>query len=200
MMLHIIHPHTYKGERETRTLGPIAEHTERDEKVSVFVRTALDNNIPVLCHQVFYETQIQKALERISFDTDPLFSFMLDERMDRITTIRTGIPLPDEKPEGVSTKGWDYIIQQCIRETAFKKKIGNHKTTITIGGVLEYCVSNFLGYYDDDIRRNGDRLAYIPAICAAQGKETWPELQQKLTKRNIELLTYDDAIQLINGV
>ena len=201
MLLNIIHPYIYKVHGDTLKTGPIEEFNERDKRINTFVNTALNSNVEVLLHKYHREFFLE-CLEKVAFESDSLFNFMSNPKIEKITTNSYGCPIPDEKPEelskDISSEDWAEYKKTFISHSELKDKIKGHDKILFIGGVLESCVANVSNYFHKFYREENQNLFYVKDLCVSRDNDLWNSTKHKLDEANIKNLDYDSAIKLFN--
>jgi len=194
-ILNLVHPYTYKQKDRSYIIGPIEEFEARDKKVSEFVNYALNSGVKVLCHEMF-DNLIDQGMREAGMRIDQLFKFLFDERVITFNTTPAGVPIPNERPEIISSKTWSLLNQIYISERDLKQRVCEAKNLLFIGGMLECCVSNSMGVFSDNIATEGQRLFYIPELCVSYDSAHWQTIKPKLDSRGIQSISSSEAIGL----
>ena len=161
-VLNIIHPYVYKQNGQNYVMGPIEEFQERDRRISDFVNYAINSGVKVLRHEMF-DDALGKIMREIGLSVDNSFKFLFDDRVKIFNTPRSGVPIPDEKPEKVTLEQWKFLREIFISESCLKREVVNGKN-IFIGGMLECCVSNCMGVFTDNFCGGGRQLSESQAV------------------------------------
>lgn len=193
-LVNIIHPYTYKLKDDTFIIGPIEENEERDKKVASFVKQALKSGAHVLHHRNEHPRTIDGAMHDVSFHLDPHFKFLAD--LDYVVTTKYGAPLPDKRNGKISADVWNLMEKLYTSHSQLKEKIGTPEIAFFIGGVFENCLVNAAGYHHDHYRPPRQQLFYIPELCVSFDEKLRAEMAGKLSQRNIEPVSCQQALDL----
>ncbi len=201
-LVNVVHPHTYKllknGDGFTINIGPCEEYSERDKKVSGFLQEAIDSGAKVIHYQEVVGGLLRMGLNDISLKFDSLYKCLSDGKIERFGTTSLGIPAPDIKPTFVSDEMWMYLKEKIISHSELKSKIGKMSNAFFIGGVFENCVANFAAYYALNYK-NGGRTICVPELCASFNEDEAKTIEEKLIKRGIEIVGYEEAVELLHS-
>lgn len=201
-LVNIIHPYTYKLEMEDGGLrlviGECPQYLERDKKVESFVQTVLDFNVKVINHENYPENFIERGFQKEALRLDSIYNFLEDERIEIIDTLPNGFPLPDKKFEKISKKLWKNYKKTYITNSRLQKKIKHFEKHFFVGGAFERCLGNAAAYYHDTYRISGENLFCVKDLCASFFDNQVKEMEQELSKRNIQIINYDEALELLN--
>lgn len=198
MLLNIIHPHTYKLREETLIIGPIEEFEERDRKVAFFINQVLDSKNKVLLHKEYDGSFVNFIMKEASLNCDPAYKILSDPRIDCVTTGTNGVPLKDNKPEGLSDKEWAQIGEIYSKHSELEQKMADDGPIVFIGGILERCLTNAALYYNEFIRSN-QSVVYIPELCVSIDREELKVIRKRFEATSIEEIDYSDNLELLNG-
>lgn len=195
MLLNIIHPHTFKGEGDTSIIGPSEVNHERDIKISNFVKNAMDQGNKVVSHK-YRSLSVVDHLANLALELDPIYDFLSDDRIVNVCSTIYGTPLPDEKPEDISDDIWELLEEVYISSVSLGKEVQGQGDVVFIGGLLERCVANAAGYFDDHYRTPGQRLFYVPELCVSRNESEVSEIKEKLAARDITSISSEAAYEL----
>ena len=197
-LINIVHPYTYKLEGDTVFIGPFPEFEKRDRKIVSFIRKYLDLGHQVLHHRDKNPKHIDGALRDILFLNDPIYGGLFqDPRMDFVVTTPLGQPIPDNRPEAIKLKNWENYVTYFTTDSGFKNKIKEHDINIFIGGCLDACLANAMGYYHENIRKPGEKMYYVLELSTIYDNSKLYDVTKKLIERNIFNLNYEEAMSLI---
>ncbi len=197
MLLNIIHPHMYKGTGDTLVLGPIEQFAERDKRVSEFISTALNGGVDVLMHKNDSGDMMKSIVEEMVLYRDSHFKILFDSRVNICTTTQWGMPLPDLRPETFSQDVWDRAIEIYDSRKSLYEKVRGHTKTMFIGGVLENCVANAMGYFQDEFGFAGKDIFYVPELCVSIDSVQLGLVDVKFKERGFSELTTEQALNLM---
>lgn len=197
ILVNIVHPYTFKQENEIIIVGPRPEFKSRDTRLDYFVKAALIKKKRVLRHDLggpIFETMIGDAA--LSMDT--LTEIMCDKQIHRIRTTPYGTPINDERPEHIPEERWKILTTFFTQDSKYKELIGIPDLTFFIGGALEACLANAMGYHKLNHKRQGERMFYIPELCVCFDESKREEVGRKLKELDIRPMSYEQSIELIN--
>ncbi|MBS3170139.1 hypothetical protein J4210_06680 [Candidatus Woesearchaeota archaeon] len=198
MQLHIVHPYVFKLLEDTLIMGPIKQFQKRDTKLNRLVTTALDSKVSVLHHKYSTGDHIESTLHYVGLSFDPLFDFLEDPRLETITTLPYGTPLPPERPETIPPETWTGMGDHWSSHAHVKEKIGAHSPLLFVGGTLDACLGGFLQYAHDFYPQEDRKLAYIPELCVIHDHEFWlTKMKPELDQRGISAMGYREALALV---
>ena len=199
MLINIIHPYVFKLKGDTLHGGPIEEFRERDEKISKLVSNALNKGVKVLHHRAQHPESLHGFLQDTTFESDPLFKFLFDDRISHVVTLDYGVPLPDVKPRDIKDKEWRSLSEFYTSHSELKSKVEKSNPCLFIGGVLENCLANASKYFRENFFDDETAIYYVPNVCVSLDKDLLDKVEPKLRKANIFPLNYDDALSLISN-
>ena len=196
MLLNIIHPHTFKQEGDTLMWGPLEERHERDVRISTFVTKAMDCGNKVISYEFRPLSMFDYGRQLLYLESDPLYSFLFDDRIVKIYTTNYGSPLNEEKPSEVSDDDWMALGKIYTSHATLGKEVQGQGDVVFIGGLLENCVANAAGYFDFYYRIPNQRLFYVPELCVSFDEFANDEIKEKLDDLSIFPLSYEAASEL----
>ncbi len=194
-LLNIVHPYTYKQKGETLFFGPLDEYTDKDQKFSQLVKTALDSEVPVLVHRCFND-DTSYFMSGTTLFLDPIYKILFDKRIESFNTPKNGIPIPDENNGKVADEMWEFLSYTFIKHSDLKRKVVGRENILFVGGMLEACLSNCMDYFAENYLSNGEKLFYIPELCPVWDLKQWEKIQPLLTNKGITSITYDHALEM----
>lgn len=199
MLVNIIHPYIYKLKGNELIIGPIQEFTERDQKVSDFVKTALDNEIQIFNYdRVDLDRPLGAIMHATALIADPLYSFIKDKRINIVMATGYGLILPEEKPDEISDENWNYLCEIYSNWPDLRSKIQNSSPALFIGGALEACLANAAINFSRQFDDNRQQIFYVPELCVSVDSDFLEkEALPKLEERGINPLSYEEALSLI---
>ncbi len=197
MLINIIHPYTFKLTEDTFQIGPCEEYEERDQKVATFVKEALSSEAKVLWHKCHDGDPVKYIMHELAFESDPIYEFLFDRRVNTVTTTIYGTPLPDDKPEGIPEEQWSCFREMYTSHSELRRKIGSPGLVFFIGGVLENCIANAAVYFHQHYRRDGQQLLYLPELCVSQNPDLLKKIESELKHREINPISYEKALELV---
>lgn len=201
-LINVIHPHTYKIEKNsggfTLVVGASEKYSERDKNVSVLLQEAIDSGAKIIQYQEATGNSLKKIFTERSLKFDPLYKCLFDSRAEIFGTTSNGIPAPDIKPAFISDEMWKYLREKMISHSELETKIGKPSNAFFIGGAFENCVANFAAYYALNYK-NSERTLCIPELCASFNEGEAETVGKKLIERGIELIKYEEAIELLHS-
>jgi len=196
-VLNIVHPYTYKQIGENCIMGPVEKYHERDKKVSTFVNSALDSGVRVLWHKM-YDDNINQMMREASLHFDPLFSFLFDSRIKSFNTPKSGVPIPDTKQGKLTDEQLQMLKKIFVSSSGLKEIVNPAKNLLFIGGMLECCVSNCIGFFANNYMPNERKLLYVPELCVIHDRAYWKEIKPKLDDLNATPISYSEALSFLS--
>lgn len=196
-LVNIIHPVVYKLKGGNFILGRIDEYKERNEKLTHFLRTALENNATVIHQRDEHPDSIGGAMRDAYFYFDDENHILFDERIKVAVTTMRGGPIPKEKPEKMPEDKWRIFQEVYTSHSQLQAMIRNPDITFFIGGVLERCLGNAAGYQQFYYKKEGQRIVYIPELCVSLDTTEREEMESKLTEREIHSISYEEALKIL---
>jgi len=191
--LHVVHPYTFKVENDRLIAGPISQFTSRDESIRDLVSVALDNG-KVINYVGKIKGSWDGLLELGAMLCDPLFNWVKDNRIVEITTLDSGVLIGEDKPEALGDEQWE-IAKRCFTTPDEMKKLTeDSQPNIFIGGYLENCLANAMGHHQKHFRKNGERVYYVPELCARHNSTPWDEVRPKLEALNVHPMSQEEAM------
>ena len=147
MLLNIIHPYVFKLIGDTLNIGPIEEFVDRDTKVKTLVEKVQKSGGKVLLHNYSDGNLIREVMHKSAFYEDPLFSFLFEEDIEKVTTTPYGVPILDKKPANIKENDWNVLLGIYTKHSELRIKTEGHETIAFIGGALERCLANAAIYF-----------------------------------------------------
>jgi hypothetical protein len=193
-LVNIIHPYTFKLIEDTLQLGPCEEFKERDANLAGFVLAALDAGAKVLHHRHEHPTTFQGHLCDAAFHFDPLFEFLFDARIGSVVTTQSGIPMPDNRVEGVTEEDWKTLSEIYTSQSKLGSMVRDCGDVFFVGGVFENCLANAAFYFNKFYRREGQGMFYIPDLCVTFVAERKKDCEDILAKNGISGVSVQYAI------
>lgn len=196
-LVNIVHPYTLKLLGEDLILCPIEEFEERDEKIVEFIRSALDLKARVLKHDSNNGMIELMAYGAISLD--PIFRDILkDKRIRNVFTISTtGLPLPEQKPDYVtSLESWRMAKKIISSNSKLKRSIGSPKRTFYIGGYFDVCIKN-MALHQRKHYTPKKEIFYVEDLCVVGDSRKEKNAREELLKANINSINYEEAMKLL---
>ena len=196
MQLHIVHPYTFYTNNGKFDLSSRSEKNRANQKMlRQLVRTSLKSECEVLAHSV-YSGEVDKIFGDVVFGKTPIYNMLTQYNVKWISTTDYGLPLPDDRPDGLSKKLW--------RETGFvishsemKKKVEGHKTYFFTGGLLELCLANCMNYFHKYVGNGESEIFYIPELSVVRNQDELVQVLPKFRKRGILPIKYEEALERI---
>jgi hypothetical protein len=202
MIVNIIHPYVYRLDENQAflfssagTTGTIDKYRERDEKIVEFIQRALTLNVKLLLHQSFEAEAEEKNTQHLLLESDSDLSVLADEKIQVVTTLGNGLPVEDEKPDGVSDEFWQKVCDVIVTRKKLSAVFGSKSPLIFIGGSVESCLGNIVLYSRKFIRTDGEPIFYIPELCVSFDKRMGDIIEDYFDVKNIQPLTFDEAIE-----
>lgn len=188
MLLHIVHPMMYLMPTPSYPNEP--SRTERNAKVRSFAERFEDD---LLVHYMNTDDlSLSFMMQECSLRMTEEFSYLTNG--EEIWTAQNGLPYPSTRPEGMEQKDWDYSLQFFSTEEevlSLTKEIDDH---LFIGGVLENCVSQAMGYFRYRVAPQGS-IHYVPDLCVSTNANLLEKKMGILAKEyNIYPLTPEEAL------
>ncbi len=199
-LVHLVHPYVYKLQGDTFMIGPIEAFRERDLKVAEFLRLALDLDHQVLHHRHHRADTLDGSLCDVAFKSDPIYgSLLFDSALDTIVTTSRGTPFPDERPEQIPLERWEIYMHHFTTDMQFKEILKPRDLSFFIGGCLDACLANAMGYFNLHHRLTEEKLFYVPELCVTLDETKFPEIKEKLDRLHIYPLIYAEAKNLLKN-
>ncbi|MEK6918720.1 MAG: hypothetical protein AABW73_01645 [Nanoarchaeota archaeon] len=192
--LHIVHPYTYKVKGDTLLGGPFPEFRERDEKISLLVRRAIKNGT-VMRHYSNPMVSGEGFSELGCLLFDPLFKWSVNKKIIDLTT-SSGVPISDVRPEKISPEDWEICKRHWTTKKELARIVSDSSPNVFIGGYLENCVTNAVGYHQKTFRKKGEVAYYVPELCARSPDSSWDEIKPKLEALDAKEISFEKALGL----
>ncbi len=192
--IHVIHPYTYRLKGDTLEIGPVEEYTERDGKVTDFLKEALRGGGQVMLHLRDPPATLCGMLASAAFLGSPLDKIFSDKKLVSVVTSPQGLPVPDERPATIPEDVWEEIKRVYTTHSVLRDQLSRPKVTFFIGGALENCVASFVLYHHEHYRQE-EPLFYVPELCASFDAEQWGKSEKLLQERDINPLRFEEALQ-----
>lgn len=199
VLLHVVHPYTWKLVDDTFIVGLVDEHTARDEHIGILGRTVLDTGGRILRYEAEHPQSLRGMIQHVSFESDPSFSFLLDERVQSVVTTLKGCPLPDEKPSKATEEQWKQYTETYATVSTLAKAVGTPDVSIFIGGALEACLANTISFHNHYYRRTGEEMLYVPELCAVFNEEQARDVKNLIGGLGAKAITYEDTMKLLEN-
>ena len=195
-LVNIIHPYVFKVEEGIPRIGPIEEFRERDEKLAYFLKTALEKEVKVLHQRDKHPETIEGGFGNVAFRFDPVYPFLFHPSVEVAVTLK-GFPILNAKPKEVPPDVWRDFKKYYTSNRELKKKVGDPKVTLFIGGFLERCLANAMLYHNDNFRKQGQQVVYVPELCVSLDEEEKRVIEPKFHDRKILPVSYDEALRCL---
>src|SRR3989338_7140599 len=145
-------------------MGHIPEYEERDLRVLSFLEAALEARVGVLFHERTEANPISTMMMKIVLKTDPIYRILDDDRIKRVSTFRSCLPLPKNGSERVDTQTWEYLLRHFTTHQEMARAIESPRQVLFIGGLLEAYLTNMACYHHDHYKPTGQdqELLYCP--------------------------------------
>src|SRR3989338_11610297 len=101
----------------------------------------------VLLHNYSDGNLIREVMHKSAFYEDPLFSFLFEEDIEKVTTTPYGVPILDKKPANIKENDWNVLLGIYTKHSELRIKTEGHETIAFIGGALERCLANAAIYF-----------------------------------------------------
>lgn len=196
-VLNIIHPYTFHMKGDSLIIGGCEEFSQRDERISEFIRQCLDKDVKTVCHFMKNAHPFQHIAAVASLKSDPNYSFLLEKGVKKVYTTGRGIPIPDEKPPDINDKSWDWFQKRLTSNKQFSRRIGKSKNLVFIGGVLESCIANIAHYCSKNYSEKKLQMGYIPEFCVSLDQQALKEIFPEFEKMSFRPLTPENALETL---
>ncbi len=196
-MLNIIHPYTFHVSSDTLKIGGDPEFSERNKEVSSFIRECIDNKVKVACHFIRDGNPFTPFMTEISIKSDPNLRLLLGKGISKLYTTAGGIPVPDEKPEEIDDKIWEWIEKNMTSKSQLRRRIGKSKNLFFIGGMLESCVANVANYCHQNYREKELSLFYIPEFCIVSDESLLNKVMPKFEEMDFNPISAYEAFEIL---
>jgi len=183
--IHVVHPLMFKANGNKAHIGPVDEFEERDRRIQQLITGALDKGISTFYYRSNPEESIQGLMEDTILFADPLYSWIVDERLIPLVITDRGIPLPDERPERVPIDSWVRLSSIYTRAVDYKKAVGGFDNAFFIGGMLEACLANAMVYYDLRCRQSHENMYCIEDLSVFVEEENARVMKRDILKGGI---------------
>ncbi len=195
-LVNIVHPYTIKIFGGELILTPVENFLDRDKKIANFLRKSLDLGIKIVKHNSssrFYEMMAYGAIS-----LDPIFgNLLMDERMENVSTISsTGLPLENEKPEGMNSLEWGMAKERADLDSHLRDIIGNPSRTFYLGGYFDTCIKNMALHQRRNYTPNGE-IFCIEEISILGFPKKEAQTKRELEKSCIWMISYEEAMKMI---
>ena len=102
------------------------------------------------------------------------------------------------RPESFSKEVWERAIKIYDSRSSVYDKVRSHSKAMFIGGALENCVANAMGYFQDEFGFAGQDMCYVPELCVSVDRVELVVIEAKIKKRGVKSLSVEQAIRLIH--
>lgn len=150
----------------------------------------------MIYHRCYHGDDRRYLIHDIALQSDPVYEFLFDSRVESITTTDHGIPIPDEKPDKISGELWNILKEVYTTHSKLLQLMEDHETIFFVGGILENCVANS-AYYIRNYSNNDKRLYYIPELSVSSNDEELKRVKELLSKEEIHPIKCDEAIKIL---
>ncbi|MEK6891044.1 MAG: hypothetical protein AABX03_02805 [Nanoarchaeota archaeon] len=197
MQLNIVHPFTFYTRGDKFDLSARSEKNRANQKMlRQLVRTSLRSECEVLAHE-FYSGQVAEIFGEVMFGNTPIYKMLDQYKVNWISTTDYGLPLPNDKPKGISKKDWEQLKELVISHSEMKKKVERHETYFFVGGFLELCLANCIGYVYSHTGSEERKLFYVPELCVVKNTGNLEKVLPKFQERGIFPIGYEEALEII---
>ena len=147
-VVHVIHPVTYSQRivdgKSTLVIGPPEGVGERDAQIETLLRKAMDSGGKVIYHRDKYLQDFVGGMHDLTLSFNPHLKILLAKGVSQIVTTKYGLPIPESIPEEV--EGYKEYMRYYTSVSGLERLMGLNSRGIVIGGFLECCVRNFIGF------------------------------------------------------
>ena len=190
-IIHVIHPTTYFFHNGRIVLERSNELEQRDIQIDSLVRKVINSGGKVIHHRDKHRDDALVHFGNIMFSSNPHLKILLEERITKIVTTHYGLPIPNDLPSDFKDR--ELFMRYYTSVDGFREAIGTPSRNIIIGGLLECCVRNFIGFM---LFNYSDFPIYcVEDLCVSEDQVKRRAAIREFEKHGVEVISYEEVMR-----